>query len=39
MKVKYYMFMVESVCDDPNIIEQNVKKVKIHNPDFEGMAP
>jgi len=34
MKEKYYMFMLESVCDDPKIIEENVTKVKVHNPDF-----
>jgi 6-phosphofructo-2-kinase/fructose-2,6-biphosphatase 2 len=39
MKEKYYLFMVESVCNDPNIIEENVTKVKVHNPDFEGMKP
>ena len=39
MKEKYYLFMVESVCNDHNIFEENVTKVKVHNPDFEGMKP
>lgn len=37
MKEKFYLFMVESICDDPSIIEENVNKVKVYNPDFEGM--
>jgi hypothetical protein len=39
MTEKYYLFMVESICSDPKIIEENVTKVKIHNPDFVGMKP
>lgn len=39
MKSKYSLMMVESICDDPRIIEENVKKVKIHNPDFIGKDP
>lgn len=30
------LFFVESVCDDPNIIEANLKEVKVHSPDYRN---
>lgn len=34
-KCGYKLFFVESICDDPSIIEANVKEVKIHSPDYK----
>ena len=34
-KCGYKLFFVESICDDPNIIEANVREVKIHSPDYK----
>ena len=28
------MFFLESICDDPQVIEQNLKEVKINGPDY-----
>ncbi|CAD5123982.1 DgyrCDS12288 [Dimorphilus gyrociliatus] len=33
----YKTFFIESVCDDPTIIESNVKEVKISSPDYKMM--
>lgn len=33
----YKLFFVESVCDDPSIVEQNILDVKVHSPDYQGM--
>uniref|UniRef100_A0A914WX09 6-phosphofructo-2-kinase domain-containing protein n=1 Tax=Plectus sambesii TaxID=2011161 RepID=A0A914WX09_9BILA len=33
---KFRVFFVESVCDDPKIIEQNITDVKINSPDYKG---
>lgn len=34
---KFKLFFVESVCDDPHIIEQNIMEVKISSPDYTNM--
>lgn len=31
-------FFIESICNDPSLINQNVKEVKIYCPDYEGVA-
>ncbi|KAL0268490.1 UNVERIFIED_CONTAM: hypothetical protein PYX00_010415 [Menopon gallinae] len=36
-KMNYKLFFVESVCDDPEIIEQNIKEVKVSSPDYVNM--
>lgn len=36
-KMGFKLFFVESVCDDPRIIEQNIKEVKISSPDYTNM--
>jgi 6-phosphofructo-2-kinase/fructose-2,6-biphosphatase 2 len=33
----YKLFFVESLCDDPKIIESNIRQVKINSPDYIGM--
>lgn len=33
----YKLFFVESVCDDPAIVESNIRQVKINSPDYAGM--
>lgn len=33
----YKLFFVESICDDPTIIEQNIMEVKVSSPDYENM--
>ncbi|XP_015922236.1 6-phosphofructo-2-kinase/fructose-2,6-bisphosphatase isoform X2 [Parasteatoda tepidariorum] len=30
------LFFVESVCDEANIIEANLKEVKVHSPDYKN---
>ncbi|TSX72107.1 6-phosphofructo-2-kinase/fructose-2,6-bisphosphatase [Bagarius yarrelli] len=32
----YKVFFVESVCDDPEIIAENIKQVKLSSPDYVG---
>ncbi|KAI1899902.1 hypothetical protein AGOR_G00066550 [Albula goreensis] len=32
----YKVFFVESMCDDPEIIEENIKQVKLGSPDYKG---
>lgn len=33
----YKLFFVESICNDPTIIESNIRQVKINSPDYQGM--
>uniref|UniRef100_A0A336LQ47 CSON000404 protein n=1 Tax=Culicoides sonorensis TaxID=179676 RepID=A0A336LQ47_CULSO len=33
----YKLFFVESICDDPSIIEQNIMEVKVSSPDYVNM--
>ncbi|XP_063064146.1 6-phosphofructo-2-kinase/fructose-2,6-bisphosphatase isoform X3 [Engraulis encrasicolus] len=30
----YKVFFIESICDDPEIIEENIKQVKLSSPDY-----
>ncbi|TRZ10423.1 hypothetical protein HGM15179_016678 [Zosterops borbonicus] len=32
----YKVLFVESICDDPAIIEENIKQVKLSSPDYKG---
>uniref|UniRef100_A0A3P8PD04 6-phosphofructo-2-kinase domain-containing protein n=1 Tax=Astatotilapia calliptera TaxID=8154 RepID=A0A3P8PD04_ASTCA len=32
----YKVFFVESICDDPDIIAENIKQVKLSSPDYAG---
>ncbi|CAN9515240.1 unnamed protein product [Ophioblennius macclurei] len=32
----YKVFFVESLCDDPEIIAENIKQVKLSSPDYAG---
>lgn len=34
---KFKLLFVESICDDPNIIEQNIMEVKVSSPDYTNM--
>lgn len=34
---KFRLFFVESICDDQEIIEQNIKEVKVSSPDYMNM--
>lgn len=34
---KFKLFFVESICDDPNLIEQNIIEVKVSSPDYTNM--
>ncbi|XP_026479117.1 6-phosphofructo-2-kinase/fructose-2,6-bisphosphatase 2-like isoform X1 [Ctenocephalides felis] len=36
-KMKFKLFFVESLCDDPQIVEQNVMEVKVSSPDYINM--
>jgi len=36
-KYGFKLFFVESICDDPGIIEANIREVKIHSPDYKEM--
>lgn len=36
-KMGFKLFFVESVCDDPTIIEQNIMEVKVSSPDYTDM--
>jgi len=36
-KYGFKLFFVESVCDNPEIIEANIREVKIHSPDYKEM--
>ncbi|KAL3853720.1 hypothetical protein ACJMK2_017238 [Sinanodonta woodiana] len=33
----FKLFFVESICDDPEIIEANILEVKVCSPDYSGM--
>lgn len=33
----FKLFFVESICDDPDIIEQNIMEVKVSSPDYTNM--
>nr|CAB3264798.1 6-phosphofructo-2-kinase/fructose-2,6-bisphosphatase 1 [Phallusia mammillata] len=35
----FRVFFVESICDDPNVVEQNVSEVKVNGPDYKGVDP
>jgi hypothetical protein len=30
---------VESICEDPNILQENLRSKVANSPDFVGMAP
>ncbi|KAM6289263.1 6-phosphofructo-2-kinase/fructose-2,6-bisphosphatase-like [Aegotheles albertisi] len=32
----YKVLFIESICDDPKIIEENIKQVKLSSPDYKG---
>ncbi|VDN49809.1 unnamed protein product, partial [Gongylonema pulchrum] len=32
----FRLFFVESVCDDPDIINANITEVKVNSPDYKG---
>lgn len=34
---KFKLFFVESICDDPKLIEQNIIEVKVSSPDYANM--
>lgn len=36
-KMGYKLFFVESICDDPTIVEQNIMEVKVNSPDYRDM--
>lgn len=36
-KMGFKLFFVESICDDPTIIEQNIMEVKVSSPDYYNM--
>ncbi|XP_065338782.1 6-phosphofructo-2-kinase/fructose-2,6-bisphosphatase isoform X4 [Cloeon dipterum] len=36
-KMGFKLFFVESVCDDPTLIEQNIMEVKVSSPDYTNM--
>lgn len=36
-KYGFKLFFVESVCDDPEIVEANIREVKVHSPDYQDM--
>jgi hypothetical protein len=33
----FRLFFVESVCDDPKVIETNVREVKVSSPDYKNV--
>ncbi len=35
----FQVVFVESVCEDPSIIESNIRQTKLHMPDYAGMDP
>uniref|UniRef100_A0A8B9MDA1 6-phosphofructo-2-kinase/fructose-2,6-biphosphatase 1 n=1 Tax=Accipiter nisus TaxID=211598 RepID=A0A8B9MDA1_9AVES len=35
---RYKVLFIESICDDPAIIEENIKQVKLSSPDYKGRA-
>jgi 6-phosphofructo-2-kinase/fructose-2,6-biphosphatase 2 len=36
-RMGFKLFFVESICDDPQIIEQNIMEVKLSSPDYVNM--
>lgn len=36
VKYQFKLFFVESICDDPNIIQGNILEVKVCSPDYVG---
>ncbi|KAG8182976.1 hypothetical protein JTE90_013426 [Oedothorax gibbosus] len=34
-KYGFKLFFIESVCNDPGIIEVNIREVKVHSPDYK----
>ncbi|KAI0064410.1 bifunctional 6-phosphofructo-2-kinase/fructose-2,6-bisphosphate 2-phosphatase [Artomyces pyxidatus] len=34
-----HIIMLESICDDPKIVERNIRSVKISSPDYRGWDP
>ncbi|KAM3957123.1 6-phosphofructo-2-kinase/fructose-2,6-biphosphatase isoform 2-T2 [Aphomia sociella] len=36
-KMGFKLFFVESICDDPTIIEQNIMEVKVSSPDYTNI--
>lgn len=38
MKEKYQLIWIESICNDENIIAENIKKVKVHGLDYKGKS-
>lgn len=36
-KYGFKLFFVESICEDPLIVEANIREVKIHSPDYVNM--
>ncbi|XP_074936562.1 6-phosphofructo-2-kinase/fructose-2,6-bisphosphatase 1 isoform X3 [Phalacrocorax aristotelis] len=34
----YKVLFIESICNDPAIIEENIKQVKLSSPDYKGCA-
>ncbi|XP_062454656.1 6-phosphofructo-2-kinase/fructose-2,6-bisphosphatase 1 isoform X4 [Rhea pennata] len=34
----YKVLFVESICDDPTVIEENIRQVKLSSPDYKGCA-
>ena len=37
-ELNYKLFFVESVCDDPVIVEQNICEVKVSSPDYTNVS-
>ncbi|XP_039272753.2 6-phosphofructo-2-kinase/fructose-2,6-bisphosphatase 1-like isoform X1 [Styela clava] len=35
----FKVFFIESLCDDPSVIEQNITEVKLNGPDYQGQDP
>ena len=33
----FRLFFVESICDDPKVIETNVREVKVNSPDYKNV--
>jgi broad specificity phosphatase PhoE len=33
----FRLFFIESVCDDPKVIESNIKEVKVNSPDYKNV--
>lgn len=38
VKTKYQLIWIQSVCDDADIIANNIKKVKVHGLDYKDMS-